>query len=75
MKAFTYDLQSPFTKQELEDFIKKIDQDLPKLGTLGNKPANEQTYRIANGTWIKDPSDDISNRFKKNSFGYNWIAY
>lgn len=65
MKTFTYEFQSPFTKEELESFIKKFDQGLPKLGTLGKKPASEQTYRIANGTWVNDLTDNVSERFKK----------
>lgn len=60
MKKTYHELISPFTKEEIEEAVRILDEDLKKLGTLG--AAN--TARIAQGSWISNNKIDLINRFK-----------
>lgn len=56
-----YDFITPFTKQELDEVIKRYDKELPPLRTLGE---HKDEYRTGQGTWIKEKEPTID-RFKQ----------
>jgi predicted 2-oxoglutarate/Fe(II)-dependent dioxygenase YbiX len=61
MKKINHELIFPFAKEELEDAVKLLDEDLKKLGTLGKSTG----ARIAEGSWVYGDKIHLVNRFKQ----------
>jgi len=62
MQQNTYEVTTPFTKDELDALIAKYDNGLPPLRVIGD---NEKiVYRVGDGTWIQEPNA-LNDRLKQ----------